>query len=148
MRISEKKANKYIGVFFIILGLSVVIATPFQVMGFVSNGFAPGMIFIYIAIGFISLGLLLIYKTKKDNNYYELGNVKRTLVTFLFIIGYIIVMQFIGFIISSIIFLVLMMYYLESKNIFVNIIVSLLFVIIVYFLFSKMNVLLPPGIFF
>lgn len=147
MRISEKKVNKYIGWFFIVLGLCIVISTPFQVMGFVSNDFGPGMIFIYIAIGFISLGLLLIFKTKTNNNYYELGNVKRTLVTFLSIIGYIIVMQFLGFIISSIIFLVLMMYYLESKNIFVNIIVSLLFVIIVYFLFSRMNVLLPSGIF-
>lgn len=147
MRISEKKVDRYIGVFFIGLGLFIVITTPFQVMGFTSNDFSAGMIFILVAIGFVGLGLLLIYKKKTEGDYYELGDVKRTLVTFFSIITYIGIMQFLGFIISSIIFLVSMMYYLGSKNIFLNFIISLLFVIIFYFLFIKMNVLLPSGIF-
>ena len=147
MRLSEKKVNRYIGVFLVVLGLFIVITTPFQVMGFASNDFSAGMIFILVAIGFIGLGLLLIYKKESECNYYELGNVKRTLVTFFSIIAYIGIMQFLGFIISSIIFLVLMMYYLGSKKIFQNFLISLLFVIIFYFLFIKMNVLLPSGIF-
>jgi putative tricarboxylic transport membrane protein len=149
MKILEKNANRYFGLFFIVLGLSIAAFTPSQVIGFLSTDFGPGMVFIIIAISLISLGLVLICQSRKDNNkYYEIADIKGTFVIFLLIVFYIIIMNVFGFIISSFIFLNFMIYYLGNKKILLNIFISTIFVVIIYFIFINMNVLLPSGIFF
>ena len=104
------------------------------------------------------LGITIIFKgffaPKKIHIFYNVAEQNRVIVGFLIIAGFILFIQLIGFLISSIIFIFLMKSYLNkekmnSKNAFLSVFQSILISTIAYYLFANiLYVPLPIGILF
>nr|WP_314531876.1 tripartite tricarboxylate transporter TctB family protein [uncultured Fusobacterium sp.] len=110
--------------------------------------FFPRLICIILFI--LSLILLIFSIIKKENKNKKIGStkIKYTVSTILFFFIYVFLLDKLGYLVSTIVFMISLLFLLKSKSILINIIFSVLFSGVIYFMFSKgFNVSLPEGIF-
>lgn len=108
--------------------------------------FFPRLICIILFI--LSLILLIFSIIKKENKKIESTKIKYTVSTILFFFIYVFLLDKLGYLVSTIVFMISLLFLLKSKSILINIIFSVLFSGVIYFMFSKgFNVSLPEGIF-
>lgn len=107
-------------------------------------GFFPKLVCIILAI----LSIVMFVKSFKDKNIYKFSkNNKNTFIIIGLCIGYLFLMEKIGYLLSTIIFSFSVIITLDRKNLIMNVIFSIIFPIGIYYLFSKVfNVSLPTGI--
>ena len=107
-------------------------------------GFFPKLVCIILAI----LSIVMFIKSFKDKNIYKFSkNNKNTFIIIGLCIGYLFLMEKIGYLLSTIIFSFSVIITLDRKNLIMNVIFSIIFPIGIYYLFSKVfNVSLPTGI--
>lgn len=107
-------------------------------------GFFPKLVCIILAI----LSIVMFVKSFKDKNIYKFSkNNKNTFIIIGLCIGYLFLMEKIGYLLSTIIFSFSAIITLDRKNLIMNVIFSIIFPIGIYYLFSKVfNVSLPTGI--
>ena len=108
--------------------------------------FFPRLMCIILFI--LSLILLIFSIIKKENKKIESTKIKYTVSTILFFFIYVFLLDKLGYLVSTIVFMISLLFLLKSKSILINIIFSVLFSGVIYFMFSKgFNVSLPEGIF-
>ena len=106
---------------------------------------------ILIAVAAIMSGFLLIksvlkYKTAEVVETNVVGQLKIILPFCLMIIAYLILMGYLGYIISTVLFIVAALCYLRMKNKIAVVILALAMTIVIYFVFTKyLIVVLPFG---
>lgn len=107
-------------------------------------GFFPKLVCIILAI----LSIVMFVKSFKDKKIYKFSkNNKNTFIIIGLCIGYLFLMEKIGYLLSTIIFSFSVIITLDRKNLIMNVIFSIIFPIGIYYLFSKVfNVSLPTGI--
>ena len=106
--------------------------------------FFPRLICIILFILSLILLIFSIIKKENKNKKIESTKIKYTVSTILFFFIYVFLLDKLGYLVSTIVF----MFLLKSKSILINIIFSVLFSGVIYFMFSKgFNVSLPEGIF-
>ena len=100
---------------------------------------------------FVVALILLIFSIKNKNyskNKYKNLNLKYSIITIIFFIIYTFLIEKLGYLTSTIIFMTSIIFLLKNKSFLINIIFSVVFSSIIYLLFSKgFNVSLPDGIF-
>lgn len=100
---------------------------------------------------FVVALILLIFSIKNKNyskNKYKNLNLKYSIITIIFFIIYTFLIEILGYLTSTIIFMISIIFLLKNKSFLINIIFSVVFSSIIYLLFSKgFNVSLPDGIF-
>lgn len=108
--------------------------------------FFPRLICILLFI--IALTLLIL--SIKNNSKYKFKNInlKYSIITIIFFIIYVFLIEKLGYLVSTIIFMTSIIFLLKSKSFLLNIIFSIIFSVVIYLMFSKgFNVSLPEGIF-
>jgi len=136
-----------IPVFFIELGIVFgILALGFTNKGdAVGPGIVPGLWIICI-LG-LSIFLVIRVLIGKEDEDPEWGNIKKVATIIAMIILYLIIMQIIGYFISTALFLIGSMYYLDYRNWKVMIIMTVVWLLISYFAFYRLlYVPLPKGI--
>ena len=100
---------------------------------------------------FVVALILLIFSIKNKNyskNKYKNLNLKYSIITIIFFIIYVFLIEKLGYLVSTIIFMTSIIFLLKSKSFLLNIIFSIIFSVVIYLMFSKgFNVSLPEGIF-
>ena len=106
---------------------------------------------ILIAVAALMSGFLLVksvlkYKTAEVVETNVVGQLKIILPFCLMIIAYLILMGYLGYIISTVVFMIAALCYLRMKNKIAVVILALAMTIVIYFVFSKyLIVVLPFG---
>ena len=106
---------------------------------------------ILIAVAALMSGFLLVksvlkYKTAEVVETNVVGQLKIILPFCLMIIAYLILMGYLGYIISTVVFMIAALCYLRMKNKIAIVILALAMTVIIYFVFSKyLIVVLPFG---
>lgn len=133
---------------FFISFIGYYLARSFE-SGFMSdNGlgasFFPKVVCLILGI----LSLFMFIKSFKNNGGYKFGrDNKNTFIVMGLCIGYLFLMEKIGYLISTIIFSLSIIRILERKKILIGVGFSIMFSASIYYLFSKVfNVSLPTGI--
>ena len=110
--------------------------------------FFPRLICIILFILSLILLIFSIIKKENKNKKTESTKIKYTVSTILFFFIYVFLLDKLGYLVSTIVFMISLLFLLKSKSILINIIFSVLFSGLIYFMFSKgFNVSLPEGIF-
>lgn len=110
--------------------------------------FFPRLICIILFILSLILLIFSIIKKENKNKKIESTKIKYTVSTILFFFIYVFLLDKLGYLVSTIVFMISLLFLLKSKSILINIIFSVLFSGVIYFMFSKgFNVSLPEGIF-
>lgn len=156
----KKFGDVVVGVFFMILGIVLIVAAmalPKSKVMDIGPDFMPtvigGLMFVLAAVlavqGFLGL------KDKKDIDPASLPkcDYKRVGLSVLLVLIYVFTMQPVGFIPTSLVFLLLMMLVLapddkrKPKDIILLLVIDVIFTFAVYFLFrNAFMIILPPGI--
>ena len=106
---------------------------------------------ILIAVAALMSGFLLVksvlkYKTAEVVETNVVGQLKIILPFCLMIVAYLILMGYLGYIISTVVFMIAALCYLRMKNKIAVVILALAMTIVIYFVFSKyLIVVLPFG---
>lgn len=137
-----KKTN-YIGIVFIILGIYLIrsgISFPSIIPNVPGSGFFPCI----LGGGLIFLSILLLINERKNKESNIVFNNYRTYILMFISIIYVIVLNRLGFIITTIPFLSLLIWVFGYKNIKINLLGSVMITLIIYCAFSiLLNVPLP-----
>ena len=155
-----RKNKELIGglIFFIFAAayFSISLSIPKFEDGFVSSDFMPklyGVILIILSSLQIFQGISLMRKGEvkgEENEKTETWLVPEVILTFVFLILYVAILKPVGFLISTILFLVVMIALFspkEKRNIIKIILISVIFTIAVYLIFVKgLSLTLPEGI--
>ena len=158
----KQKTNLYAGVFSLVYGIVLFIMTAMmdapQKAGQVGADFLPRMIAIIIialSIGFLATtlpGALKAQKAgKKADEPAEEQNIKRVIITMALLVAYVALMNTIGFVITTIVYLFLQMLILGNKptkkEIILYAVIAVVVPIIVNYVFvTGFQLLLPEGI--
>ena len=144
-----KKADTFIGLGLFLFGILTWIVAGYQATGFTYMGISPGF-FPRLLSGLISfLALILMIqgmRRKKDDEFeFDRKAMKRVLVVAAMAFVYVFVMQYIGYIISTMLFLFLVLkYYGVSTK--VTVIITVVLPFLVYYTFTEvMYVVVPVG---
>lgn len=105
-----------------------------------------------ICIILFLIALILLIFSIKNKNYSKIKNknpnLKYSVIMIIFFIVYVFLIEKLGYLTSTIIFMISIIFLLKSKSLLINIIFSVVFSSVIYLLFSKgFNVSLPEGIF-
>ena len=163
----KKWANTLTGTIFFLFAVTLYLLVPSQIAMLesvklsLSPTFYPILIIVLIAIISTIYIITSFVEEKKnlpdseestpaDNSVRGLSNeAKRTLITIGIIVGFIYLIEFMGFFIATPIGLAMMMFHMGTRRIWVFIIIMIVVPPITYFVFEKaMLVILPKGIFF
>jgi hypothetical protein len=122
----------YIGVFIILVSLFFLWQT---------QGINPGAAIFpkMLLVGLIILAIIIIWggiKKSKDNNVSESSNKKFPLVVYICIIAYSLLFWLCGYFIASILFLIILMRYVQIKSWKKIISMTLVYLVIVYLMFA------------
>ncbi|WP_314295559.1 tripartite tricarboxylate transporter TctB family protein [Fusobacterium periodonticum] len=106
----------------------------------------------FICIILFLIALILLIFSIKNKNFSKIkdksSNLKYSVVTIILFIIYIFLIERLGYLTSTIMFMISIIFLLKSKSLLINIIFSVVFSSVIYLLFSKgFNVSLPEGIF-
>ena len=131
----------------VLLGFPASLASHFPEIPAVSRTYPT----ILIAVAALMSGFLLVksvlkYKTAEVVETNVVGQLKIILPFCLMIIAYLILMGYLGYIISTVVFMIAALCYLRMKNKIAVVILALAMTIVIYFVFSKyLIVVLPFG---
>ena len=158
----NQKTNLYAVTFSLVYGIVLLIMTSMmdapQKSGQVGADFLPRVIAILIialSIGFLATTLSSALKTMKSGNKAEntseKQNVKRIIITMALLVAYVALMNTIGFVITTIIYLFLQMVILGNhptkKDIILYAVIAVVVPIVVNYVFVEgFQLLLPEGI--
>lgn len=109
--------------------------------------FFPRLICIILFLLTLSL---LFYSIVRKHKVQNEGNIKSkySIITIIIFLIYVLALDKLGYLFSTIVFMIALLFLLRSRGVLINIVFSLLFSGAIYFLFSKgFNVSLPEGFF-
>ncbi|MBZ4683338.1 MAG: putative tricarboxylic transport rane protein [Fusobacteriaceae bacterium] len=149
-----KKINIAIGIIFIIFSSFIYMkANTFKQTLIVDIGLGADFFPKLISIIIILISILLIYLSIKNkelsNNVSSVFNsdMKNSIIGMFLLIIYGISLNIIGYLISTIIFCYIFLHIFKVKNILLKITISLIFSLIIYFIFNRVFLItLPVGI--
>ena len=142
-----KKSLPDIIISIVLLGFLASLAMQLSEIPDVSRNYPT----ILIAVAALMSGFLLVksvlkYKTAEVVETNVVGQLKIILPFCLMIIAYLILMGYLGYIISTVVFMIAALCYLRMKNKIAVVILALAMTIVIYFVFSKyLIVVLPFG---
>ncbi len=159
----KKYGDVIVSVFYLLLATAVIVmarALPKSAIISIGPEFMPTVIGVFTLI----LALILLVTSLKDfksnaaklaaGEAIEAVDYKRVISSFIVIIAYVMILQPIGFIVSTIVYLPLQMFILAPadkrsvKDIIQLIILAVIFTLVVFFLFRYgFKIILPTGIF-
>lgn len=141
--------EKMFSIFLLLVSLiGYYLARGFESGFMIDNGLGAGVFPKLVCIILAILSMVMFVKSFKDKNIYKFSkNNKNTFIIIGLCIGYLFLMEKIGYLLSTIIFSFSVIITLDRKNLIMNVIFSIIFPIGIYYLFSKVfNVSLPTGI--
>ncbi|MFH1758591.1 MAG: tripartite tricarboxylate transporter TctB family protein [Pseudomonadota bacterium] len=166
------KEDKFIGVILILCGAFMYTQTldfPAAVFGTMGAGFFPKILFTLLALSGVALtvgGWIRDRNKAKEMAERQkaagmeswkifkasLKDHSLVIISFFFVFGYILFMEYFGYLIATLLFMLTLMWFLapkERKRIPMIIIVSCAMTFIIYFSFQELlQIFLPEGIFF
>lgn len=122
----------------------------FEVLEMDNYSLGPAFFPRLICILLFIIALILLILSIKNNSKYNFKNInlKYSIITIIFFIIYVFLIEKLGYLVSTIIFMTSIIFLLRSKSFLLNIIFSIIFSVVIYLMFSKgFNVSLPEGIF-
>ena len=153
MKIAENKAEKVGGGILLIFSLVLLfVLIPSQVKEVKGFGVSPRVFPIILSMILLVLSLSLFWRghsnkaTDKDTNEYEISakETKLVLLTVLLIGAYIVMLEYLGYLITTVVVLGFLMYMYGQKNIKSIVITSLVIPLTIYYFFTKlMQIRLP-----
>ena len=146
----------FIGFIFICLGLYTFIlagSLPLPQWDYLGPSFLPKMFaFFLMILGFVMIIKSIIFLKHNKKNKKKRMNIVSTkaFISMMFFLIYALTLNFLGYIVSTFLFIFLFILYLDDKNrIWIALISSIVFTFLVYVIFTKIvYVNLPSGIFF
>lgn len=154
---STKKNNIIIGCSLIIFCCVVWVLIPKLVKEpvFVITGFSASIFPKFSIILLLILSIMLVIasikkkeNTKSSNPEFENQSFSRVILGIIIIIAYLILFQYLGFILGSFLIMIFFMWFFRVKNIALLIIIPILTIFLVYLFFEIfLKVQLPDGIF-
>lgn len=155
MKLSEARAEKYLGVFFIIFGAAVALIIPHQVSGMNAHWTNSPRLLPFIIAGLIVLlGACLVFSgvnkqrrvREEDQETYSLNFEQFKMVASIVVLlsVYVILLPIIGYIPSTMLMLAVMMLVCGQKSILKIAIVSIALTLLVYYSFTYILMLKMP----
>ncbi len=148
----SKRIDIGVGVFLCLLSIAIFLYAQ-QYVGRGVNSYGPNFFPQALSMLLFVVSAAMIFKTLRSNTLTELEKINkagfiRVVVTICISIAYMLIMQVLGFYLSTMLFLYVVMLYLGQKNHLVRILVSILVASAVYGLFYFfLKIPLPEGIF-
>jgi len=142
--------DAYIGIGLFILSLIMyffILPSQIKILTYGAYGLSPFVFPKIATLGIMFLSVVLVINSfwkLKEKQYSKM--VPRSWVIMLFLIGYLFLIDLIGFLVASSVFLFALMMYLNRKNWLKYILVIFFFILINYIFFEKiLKVMLPRG---
>ena len=141
--------EKIFSIFLLLVSLiGYYLARGFESGFMIDNGLGAGFFPKLVCLILGVLSVLMFIKSFRDKNIYKFSkDNKNTFIIIGLCIGYLFLMEKIGYLLATIIFSISVILTMDRKNIIMSILFSIIFPIGIYYLFSKVfNVSLPTGI--
>lgn len=142
-------AERIISILILIFSVCYIVATmrisKITVSSFVGIKEFP----FFVGISLILLSLALFLKSFKERQKPDQSTARKGKIFFvaLAIIGYILVLQFTGYIISTFLFLITVLLVLNRGKVYLNVVIAVVSAVVAYFLIKTLQITLPEGIF-
>ena len=142
-------ADRIISIFIFVFSVCYIVATTriskITVSSFVGTKEFP----FFVGISLFLLSLVLLIKSFKERKKTDQSAVSKDKIIFvtLSIIGYILILQFTGYIISTFLFLMTVLLILNKGKVYLNIVIAVVSAVVAYFLIKTLQITLPEGIF-
>lgn len=138
----------FLGFLCVISTFLFFVASKFEVLEMdnysLGTAFFPKLICVILFI----IAFILLILSMKNKNVAENKNIKYPVITILYFGIYILFIERIGYLVSTIIFMISVIFLLKSKSFFINVAFSIIFSGIIYLMFSKgFHISLAEGIF-
>jgi len=151
--------KKYIGsISAILFGIIILLIIPYQIGDIGTSKVGPRFFPYLIVVSIICLGavslIIDIYKVKVNKEEHEINDINitsafRVVATIVNLIVWIILIRYLGFIISTILLTSFLIIIIEKRKTYQVLSVSVLFSILIYFIFQLgLKIPLPKGLFF
>ncbi|CAL7899301.1 tripartite tricarboxylate transporter TctB family protein [Fusobacterium necrophorum] len=138
----------FLGFLCVISTFLFFVASKFEVLEMdnysLGTAFFPKLICVILFI----IAFILLILSMKNKNVAENKNIKYPVITILYFGIYILFIERIGYLVSTIIFMISVIFLLKSKSFFINVAFSIIFSGMIYLMFSKgFHISLAEGIF-
>jgi len=142
-------ADRIISILILIFSVCYIVATMRLPKPPVSTLVGPKDFPFFVGISLALLSLALFLKSFKERRKTDQSTERKGNVFFvtLALIGYILVLQFTGYIISTFLFLITVLLVLNRGKVYLNVIIAVVSAVVAYFLIKTLQISLPEGIF-
>ena len=142
-------ADRIIAILILIFSVCYIVATMRLPKTPVFTLIGPRDFPFFVGISLILSSLALILKSFKERRKTDQSAARKGNVFFvtLAIIGYILVLRFTGYIISTFLFLITVLLVLNRGKVYLNVVIAVVSAVVAYFLIKTLQVSLPEGIF-